>query len=146
MKQDSTDCQVRRKRTCDTICTHVNDMSILQMTQVNLNSMLCPAISDPFHGPHYRIFAFVHQSFYVILHGKLYTLVVRVLLALTATLGLTAPRPLPVGMEGANGMVGHPARRESVGSRMADGTNGMVRRPSRDSAGINGSVVHDHVE
>jgi len=40
----------------------------------NLNSMVCPAISDPFEGPHYRSAAMLHQGFLIPVLGKAYLL------------------------------------------------------------------------
>lgn len=41
------------------------------LTQVNIDSIMCPAVSDPFNGPWYRIAANLHQSLFILFHGKL---------------------------------------------------------------------------
>ena len=44
-------------------------------TQVNLDSVICPAVSDPFSGPWYRLAANLHQTAFILLHGKIYCLI-----------------------------------------------------------------------
>jgi len=48
--------------------------SVAFLTQANLNSMLCPAISDPFGGQNWRLWALGHQFVLNLLAGKLFSL------------------------------------------------------------------------
>ncbi|TPP63664.1 Transmembrane protein [Fasciola gigantica] len=43
------------------------------VTGINLNHMLCPAVTDPFEGPHYRLVAMVHQPALILILGKCIT-------------------------------------------------------------------------
>nr|KAG5701425.1 hypothetical protein BaRGS_032757 [Batillaria attramentaria] len=57
---------------------HFFPLQLLAMaTQVNLNNMLCPAVSDPFHGPYYRLFAIAHQVLLIPSLGKIYAALAR---------------------------------------------------------------------
>ena len=53
-----------------------------QLTNVNLNYILCPALVDPFNGPYYRTAAVFHQASCLLTLGKLYTLAVKLVFKL----------------------------------------------------------------
>lgn len=42
---------------------------LASLTLANLNSMLCPAITDPFRGPEYRSMAIIHQFIITLVCG-----------------------------------------------------------------------------
>jgi hypothetical protein len=52
-----------------------NFFKLVKLTLVNINNMICPAISDPFKGEWYRVAANIHQTIFHIIQGKLITIV-----------------------------------------------------------------------
>jgi bacterioferritin-associated ferredoxin len=62
-------------------CVRIYHYVVLQpislLTKVNLNAMICPAVSDPFNGPYYRIAANLHLPLFMILFGKTYCFIGR---------------------------------------------------------------------
>jgi hypothetical protein len=57
---------------------------IALLTHVNLNYLLCPALMDPFAGPYYRLWAVFHQTASLLILGKIYTLLLRLFLAVVS--------------------------------------------------------------
>lgn|ERR1711953_153350 len=55
------------------------------LTEVNLNNMLCPAASDPFHNTNYRIIAMSYFVLIMPLVGKSYSLLAKYLIKLMTT-------------------------------------------------------------
>ncbi|GBM70442.1 Transmembrane protein 164 [Araneus ventricosus] len=62
------------------------------LTQVNLNNIICPAVSDPFTGPNYRLWAMLHQAALILLLGKVYTKVSLVVLQALGTIEWTGEK------------------------------------------------------
>lgn len=62
------------------------------ITQVNLNSMVCPAVSDPFRGQNYRIWAIGHQTLLIFLAGKVYTIMSLTLLQVMGSVKWTGDK------------------------------------------------------
>ena len=60
--------------------------SLAMISLVNLNNMLCPAVSDPFKGPYYRWYAMVYLTLLNMVFGKIYTVIVTSLLELVTRL------------------------------------------------------------
>jgi len=56
------------------------------LTLANLNTVLCPAPSDPFYGPYYRLFALVFTILLTLLYGKLYCVVLHAITRLKKTI------------------------------------------------------------
>lgn len=68
-----------------------------QSTGINLNNILCPAVSDPFKGLNYRASALLHQTVLTLTLGKCITVS-------ALSWGMRAPPPLnPGGTKPRNG-------------------------------------------
>ena len=75
----------------------MSDFNCLQVSLVNLNNMVCPAVSDPFHGQYYRVWAVLHQTATILLHGKVYTLICK----------LFIPKHTDIAVENTQGQAGN---------------------------------------
>ena len=71
--------------------------------------MMCPAVSDPFYGPWYRIAAAIHQSMFVMLHSKLYAWIAQKFLPTCPP----AEKVVPVAAELGDSSVGIPQHVET---------------------------------
>ena len=64
-----------RKLFCVCGYLYLRFVFLLQILHVNLNNMMCPAVSDPFSGPYYRIIACCHQPALMFLTGKVFCII-----------------------------------------------------------------------
>lgn len=60
---------------CGYLYIYLRFVFLLQILHVNLNNMMCPALSDPFSGPYYRIIACCHQPALMFLIGKVFCII-----------------------------------------------------------------------
>ena len=56
---------------------------ITLFTKANVNNLLCPAITDPFAGPDYRLHTLWHQLVAAYIGGKLFALIGKAMATLT---------------------------------------------------------------
>lgn len=100
--------------------------------------MLCPAVSDPFHGPYYRLFAITHQCLLIPSLGKIYA-------ALARRIGWA---PLDKEASVADLIMEElQAREEREGANSAVDNNssvigGVCESKSAEARGENAAVVH----